>query len=215
MPGSNNLRLNNGAAILTPAFAYKTTTYTASVPNTTSTITVTPTAIDVNATIKVNGTPVASGATSGAIALKVGANGITVIVTAQDGKTSQVYAITVTRASGGADAYPTELGVSNPTQHPSLDGEILAVHHGVSPNGDGVNDFLVIDGILAYPDNRLSIMNRNGELIYEAKGYDNSSKVFDGHSNKTGQMQLPGTYFYRLDYTVNGVAQHKTGFIVL
>ncbi|MBB3053597.1 T9SS type B sorting domain-containing protein, partial [Mucilaginibacter gotjawali] len=66
-----------------------------------------------------------------------------------------------------------------------------------------------------YPDNKLTIMNRSGQLIFEAKGYDNSTKVFDGHSNKTGAMQLPGTYFYSLDFTVNGTAKHKTGFIVL
>ena len=58
-------------------------------------------------------------------------------------------------------------------------------------------------------------MNRNGQLVYEAKGYDNSTKPFDGHSNKTGQMQLPGTYFYELDYTVKGISKHKTGFLVL
>jgi hypothetical protein len=53
------------------------------------------------------------------------------------------------------------------------------------------------------------------QLIYEAKGYDNGSKTFGGHSNKNGQMQLPGTYFYQLDYMVNGITKHKTGFIVL
>jgi hypothetical protein len=58
-------------------------------------------------------------------------------------------------------------------------------------------------------------MNRNGQLVYESKGYDNATKVFDGHSNKTGQMQLPGTYFYSLDYTVKGIIKHKTGFLVL
>ena len=86
---------------------------------------------------------------------------------------------------------------------------------GVSPNGDGINDFLVIDGIQAYPDNKLSIMNRNGQLIYEATGYDNSTKVFNGRSSKNGQMQLQGTYFYQLDYTVKGITKHKTGFLVL
>ena len=58
-------------------------------------------------------------------------------------------------------------------------------------------------------------MNRNGQLVYQATGYDNSSKVFDGHSNKNGQMQLPGTYFYQLEYTVSGIIKHKTGFLVL
>jgi len=73
----------------------------------------------------------------------------------------------------------------------------------------------LIEGIANYPENKLQIMNRSGQLVFEAKNYDNSNKVFDGHSNKTGAMQLPGTYFYSLDYTVNGVAKRKTGFVVL
>ncbi|MFI5136951.1 MAG: gliding motility-associated C-terminal domain-containing protein [Sphingobacteriales bacterium] len=52
-------------------------------------------------------------------------------------------------------------------------------------------------------------------MVYQAQGYDNTSKVFDGHSSTTGAMQVPGTYFYALDYTVNGVTKHKTGFIIL
>jgi len=98
---------------------------------------------------------------------------------------------------------------------PGIGDAIIVVHQGLSPNGDGINDFLQIDGILAYPDNKLQIMSRSGQLVFEAKGYDNSTRMFDGHSNKNGAMQLPGTYFYSLDYTVNGVAKHKTGFIVL
>jgi gliding motility-associated-like protein len=89
------------------------------------------------------------------------------------------------------------------------------VHQGVSPNGDGINDFLVIDGITQYPDNHLMIINRNGALVFQSKGYDNSTRVFDGHSNVNGRMQTPGTYFYALDYNVNGVLKHKTGYIVL
>ena len=98
---------------------------------------------------------------------------------------------------------------------PTIEDDNIIVHQGLSPNGDGINDYLVIDGIGAYPDNQLMIMNRNGELVYEGKGYDNSNKTFDGHSSKNGKLQLPGTYFYRLDYTVKGVVKHKTGFIVL
>ena len=94
-------------------------------------------------------------------------------------------------------------------------GAEITVHMGLSPNGDGINDFLLIDGITNYPDNKLTIMNRSGALIFEAKGYDNSTKVFDGHNSKNGAMQLPGTYFYSLDFTVNGIAKHKTGFLVL
>jgi hypothetical protein len=59
------------------------------------------------------------------------------------------------------------------------------------------------------------IMSRSGELVFEAKGYDNSSKVFDGHSNKNGKLQQAGTYFYSLEYKVGGVNKRKTGFIIL
>ena len=93
--------------------------------------------------------------------------------------------------------------------------EGIQVHQAVSPNGDDIDDFLQIDNITKYPENKLQIVNRSGQLIFEAKGYDNSSKVFDGHSNRNGQMQLPGTYFYQLDYTVSGIIKHKTGYLVL
>jgi gliding motility-associated-like protein len=209
------LYLSVQTATLSPTFAYKTFSYTANVPNTTSSVTVTPSVLDLTATPRVNGTIVANKTPSGPIALAVGANTITVSVIAQDGITAQTYTIAITRAAAGADGYGAGISVTQPAETPQLADEGVLVHQGVSPNGDGVNDFLQIDNITNYPDNKLMIMNRNGQLIFETQGYDNSSKVFDGHSNKNGQMQLPGTYFYQLDYTVNGINKHKTGFLVL
>jgi len=206
-------KISNGT--LTPAFATGTITYTASVVNGVASMTVIPTAADVTATITVDGTAVTSGSASGAIALAVGSNTITTVVTAQDGTTTKTYTLTVTRASGGANSYDPGISVGVQNFEPQLSNGGIQVHQGLSPNGDGINDFLQIDNINQYPDNKLSIMNRNGQLVYQASGYDNSSKVFDGHSNKNGQMQLPGTYFYQLDYTVNGIIKHKTGFLVL
>jgi|GEM_PF-1687599 len=83
------------SATLSPAFAAATLSYTANVPNTTSFITVTPTVTDSTATVKVNGTTVASGAASAAIPLAVGTNTITTVVTAQDGTTQMTYTTTV------------------------------------------------------------------------------------------------------------------------
>ena len=209
----SSLKVSRGT--LTPVFSANTISYTASVVNGVTSMTVTPATSDPNATITVNGTAVASDSTSGAIALSVGANTISTVVTAQDGVTTKTYTLTVTRASGGADSFNPGISVTKPEETPTLADDAIIVHQAVSPNGDGINDFLQIDGIQAYPDNKLSIMNRSGQMIYQAAGYDNSSKVFDGHSNKNGQMQLPGTYFYQLDYTVKGITMHKTGFIVL
>jgi len=205
---------------LTPAFSTGTISYTDNVSNATASMMLKPVSSDANATIQVNGTAVTSGTVYGPITLAPGANTVTTVVTAQNGTTSKTYTLTVTRAAGPLNRYfpiasETGLSIARPIETPALAEDGIMVHQGISPNGDGVNDFLVIENISRYPDNKLSIMNRNGQLIYEAKGYDNNSKIFDGHSNKNGQMQLPGTYFYQLDYTVSGIIKHKTGFIVL
>jgi gliding motility-associated-like protein len=209
-------KLTVSSGTLTPAFATATTGYTDNVANTVSSIAFRATTTDALATETINGTAVPEGAVSFYVPLSVGMNKIPIIVTAQDGVTTEAYTITVTRAAPPVvDAVYQPVSVEITTETPQLEDDIVIVHQGVSPNGDGVDDFLQIDGILAFPDNRLMIMNRNGMLVYEAKGYDNASKVFDGHSNKNGAMQLPGTYFYSLDYTVNGITKHKTGFLVL
>ena len=86
------------AGTLSPPFSLTTTAYSASVG--VSSITVTPTTDSANATVKVNGTTVASGSPSGAIVLSAGANAINVVVTALDGVTTRTYTITVTRTLG-------------------------------------------------------------------------------------------------------------------
>lgn len=57
-------------------------------------------------------------------------------------------------------------------------------------------------------------MNRSDALVYEAKGYDNTTKVFDGYANN-GKLQQAGTYFYSLVYKDGNETKHKKGFIVL
>ena len=91
------------SATLSPAFASTTTSYTSTVANSVSSLTVTPTAVDRNSTVRVNGTTVATGAASGAIALAEGLNTISIVVTAPNGVNTTTYTITVTRAasSGG------------------------------------------------------------------------------------------------------------------
>jgi len=200
---------------LSPGFSPATTTYTLAVANADAALTVTPTTAVNSSTVKINGTPVASEFASGPIPLTVGSNTINIVVTAQDSVTTKTYTLTVTRAAGPINIPDESVAVAAPNEKPSIEDDVILVHQGISPNGDGISDYLVIDGIQAYPDNKLAIMNRNGALVFETKGYDNASKVFDGHSNKTGQMQLPGTYFYSLEYTVKGIIKHKTGYLVL
>ena len=85
-------------------FAALTTSYTASVANAQTHVKLTPTVADTGkATVGVrkgntgNFTPVTSGSASGAIALDVGSNAITVRVTAEDTTTTKDYTVTITR----------------------------------------------------------------------------------------------------------------------
>ncbi len=188
--------------------------FTVGVPNSLTSIQFTPTSKDANATITVNGTPVTSGTLSQAISLSVGANAVTIVLTAQDGVTTKTVDITVNRAMPSMNSIYQPISVTKPADNVTLNDDGIVVHQAVSPNGDGVNDHLTIENITSYPDNHLTIIDRNGIMVYEAKGYDNGSKTFDGHSN-SGKMQLPGTYFFSLDYTVNGESKHKTGYIIL
>jgi uncharacterized repeat protein (TIGR02543 family) len=104
---------------LAPTFTSSTKNYRASVVNATSTTTITPTITSgTNATIKVNGTTVTSGSASGAISLEVGTNNvIQIVVTAQDGTTTNTYTITVTRTSNDATLRALDLssGELSPT----------------------------------------------------------------------------------------------------
>lgn len=107
------------AGTLAPPFATGTIAYTASVPNATASITATPTAAGPGTSITVNGATVASGAASGNLALAVGANPVTVVVTAQDGTTRKTYTATVTRAASN-NANLSALVVSAGTLSPDF-----------------------------------------------------------------------------------------------
>jgi hypothetical protein len=100
----SDLTLSDGT--LNPAFAPNVTSYTADVGYETTTITVTPTLADANATATVNGAMVASGSASGPITLNLGANTISVVVTAEDGVTTTTYSIVVTRQAAIGPAVP-------------------------------------------------------------------------------------------------------------
>jgi len=98
-PGTNadlsGLSLSSGA--LNPSFSESITNYSATVSNSVSSITVTPTLADAYAFVTVNDAPVDSGVASGLIPLSVGTNIITVVVTAQDGIATMIYRVSVAR----------------------------------------------------------------------------------------------------------------------
>ena len=63
----------------------------------------------------------------------------------------------------------------------------VIIYNSFSPNGDGKNEFFIIDNIKDYPGNEVYILNRWGERIYHSNNYNND---WDGNG-------MPdGTYFY-------------------
>jgi gliding motility-associated-like protein len=91
----------------------------------------------------------------------------------------------------------------------------VKVYEGVSPNGDGANEYLRIDGIDYYENNSVQIFDRYDNLVFEIGGYDNEDRVWRGQANKgIGNTVLPeGTYFYVIKLG-DGSSPLK-GFIVL
>ena len=96
----SGLTLSSGT--LSPTFASGTTSYTVSVANTVTALTLTPTVNTSGATVKVAGTEVASGDASASQALAVGTNAISIVVTAADGSTTETYTVTATRAAAAS-----------------------------------------------------------------------------------------------------------------
>ena len=138
---SNNANLSAlalSSGTLSPVFASGTTSYSASVANAVSSITVTPTSAQANATLeaRVNaGTyaSVTSGSASAALALNVGTNTVDVRVTAQDGVTTKTYSVTVTRQTA-FESWASDHGL--PTDKNANGGEnLLRFAFGMAPGG--------------------------------------------------------------------------------
>lgn len=98
---------------------------------------------------------------------------------------SRTYLLTVTDTNG-CNYIDSVRVIYNPN---------LGIPSGLSPNGDGKNDVWNIDVLEEFPNAKVQIYNRWGELIYEqANGYN---KPWDGTFN--GKALPIGTYYYVID----------------
>ena len=79
----------------------------------------------------------------------------------------------------------------------------------MTPNGDGSNDVFFIENVAEFPNNRLTIYNRWGNIVFETNGYNNDWQgTFDGKT-------LPfGTYYYTFDFG-DDTGRTKSGYISL
>lgn len=92
-------------------------------------------------------------------------------------------------------------------------GEVQ-VYNGVTPDGDGINDFMLIefiDIIEGARENSVIIMNRWGSVVFEMSNYNNDDRVFVGLGNN-GQELPGGTYYYKVSLASG---QTQTGYMIL
>ncbi len=195
--------------------------------NSVTSLTVTPTVADSTATLTVNGTPVASGSASGAIALNVGANTITTVVTAQDA-TTKTYTVVVTRAPGGGGGGG---GGLTPPPVTATDGTFLDKVNVTWTPSDGATYYLAyrstsLDGARV-PVNGYYTTNPGGDDIWADPGVTyyywvracNASGCSDFSPYDTGWRGLPaptvtasdGTFVDKVQVTlpaVNGVTHY-------
>ena len=96
----------------------------------------------------------------------------------------------------------------------------VIVNQMVSPNGDGRNDFLFIEGVQLIQNSTIRIYNRWGVSVFEAENYDNIRNVFDGRSRGRSTVAvddyLPaGIYYYIFEYERDNQNVTDSGFLYL
>ena len=104
------------------------------------------------------------------------------------------YAVTVT--SGGECAFSRTIAV---------DGTGCLIQKGISPNGDGSNDYFDLEGQNV---SRLQIFNRYGMVVYKRDNYTNQ---WYGQSDDGDELP-DGTYYYVID---RAAGESKTGWIYI
>jgi gliding motility-associated-like protein len=112
--------------------------------------------------------------------------------------------LTVTDASGNSSTCTSEVSVKQPVKP-------LKIPSGFSPNGDGIADTWEIQGLREYPDNSVTIFNRWGGKLFEAKPYLNDWAGQTTVGTVPGNLPA-GTYFYQLEL---GEGDIRTGYLQL
>ncbi len=110
-----------------------------------------------------------------------------------------VYSVEISTVDGCADTLQVEIRVDEEVIVPDV----------ISPNDDGMNDNWIIPHIENFPFNRLTIVNRWGDVVFSANPYTNN---WGGTLN--GKPLPQGTYYYLLETDVN-INNPKKGTITI
>ena len=81
----------------------------------------------------------------------------------------------------------------------------VIIYNALSLNDNGINDYMVIENVEYFTDNRLEIYNRDGHLLFSQNQYGVADNLFRGFANASGiydnNKKLPtGSYLYIFKY---------------
>ena len=181
-----SLTISSGT--LSPQFSSSVITYTASVDNSVTQVTVTPTASDSSAAITVNGNTVISG--NGYILTSLTAGEpttVTVIVTAQD-STTKTYTITLTRAAALSDnADLGGLTISSGTLSPQFSSSVITYTASVDNSVTQVT-------VTPTASDSSAAITVNGNTVISGNGYILTSLTAGEPTTVTVIVICPGLY---------------------
>jgi gliding motility-associated-like protein len=114
------------------------------------------------------------------------------------GDINRTYTLTVTDVRGCVAQDTAQIIVSPK----------ISVNNTFTPNGDGINDYWDIVGLIAYPDATVDIFDRYGQKVFHSLSYP---KPWDG---TLGGKPLPvGVYYYVINTHING--QVLSGYVTI
>lgn len=82
----------------------------------------------------------------------------------------------------------------------------------LTPDGNAVNDTWIIGNIELYQQNKVTVVDRWGSVVYSASGYDNEQRAWRGR-NSQGDLVPAGTYFYVISIRSGNSTTETRGFI--
>lgn len=83
---------------------------------------------------------------------------------------------------------------------------IIEIPNIFTPNGDGFNDFFVINGLENCEKKMLLVKDRSGQIVFQSRNYDNSWN---------GENLPDGTYYYQFSYSINNINELRQGAILI
>lgn len=90
--------------------------------------------------------------------------------------------------------------------------EPILIPEVITPNGDGANDFWVIQALDGFPNNTVKVFNRWGDVVFEDEGYTNN---WEGTRN--GELLPVATYYYyvTINDTSSGEEKNYSGSLTI